>query len=75
MQLIRHAKDARQMFKQAVRRGLVTVNPFAELVTGDQSNPDRAHHVPAADAHLRRIIKLAGLEPWERTFHNLRASC
>jgi integrase len=41
----REVKRARQFFKVAVRRRLITANPFAEVKAGTQANPSRKHYV------------------------------
>jgi integrase len=41
----RTIKRARQFFKAAVRKGLITANPFAECKAGHQSNKSRAFFV------------------------------
>jgi integrase len=41
----REVKRARQFFKIAVRRRLITSNPFADVKAGTQTNPTRKHYV------------------------------
>jgi integrase len=41
----REVKRARQFFKNAVRRRLITANPFADVKAGTQTNPSRKHYV------------------------------
>jgi integrase len=53
---------ARAIFKRAVRWGLVTSNPFAELRAGSQSNPDRAHYVDAES--IRAILEACPDDQW-----------
>jgi len=41
----REVKRARQFFRVALRRKLVSENPFADITTPAQVNPDRQHYV------------------------------
>src|SRR5262249_24161045 len=62
-------------------RQLISENPFAEMKGAQQTNHerkafiDRATVVKLLDATpMMKILKRAGLTPWPRLFHNLRAS-
>ena len=41
----REVTRARQFFKVAVRRRLISANPFADVKAGTQANPNRKHYV------------------------------
>ena len=43
----KRCQNARTIFRRAVRWGLMTTSPFADLRSGPQSNPERAFYVDA----------------------------
>jgi len=52
-------------FAFAKKSRLIPSNPFAELKSGNLANRERDHFI---------MIRRAGLEPWPKLFHNLRAT-
>ena len=48
----REVKRARQFFRVALRRKLLSENPFADIATPAQVNPDRQHYVTLKDTKL-----------------------
>jgi len=80
----RTLKYAKQFFCWGVKRGLASSNPFENLKSGSQSNVARQVFIDretiecvidaAPSAEWRLLIALAGVNPWPRTWHNLRAS-
>lgn len=55
-----------------IREHLLTV--FGQAPEGAMSVIGRYREGANLNPHLRRIIRRAGLTPWDRTWHNLRAS-
>lgn len=53
---------ARQMFRWAIRRGMVRVNPFANLKTGAQVNPARAMFIDRDT--IAKVIDAAPSAEW-----------
>ncbi len=48
----REVKRARQFFRMTLRRKLLSENPFADIATPAQVNPDRQHYVTLKDTKL-----------------------
>jgi integrase len=53
---------AKGVFRKAVRWGLITSNPFADLRAGSQSNPDRAFYVSVET--IRAILAACPDDQW-----------
>lgn len=53
---------ARAIFKRAVRWGLISSSPFADLRAGSQSNPDRAFYV--SNETVRSILEACPDDQW-----------
>lgn len=58
-----YVKKARQMFQDAVDRGLIASNPFLKLKAGSQVNAARNVYVPAAD--VLKVIEACPDVEWK----------
>jgi integrase len=59
-------RRARQFLKVAVRRRLISVNPFADVPCGPQANESRTVYVPIED--IERVIAVCPDNDWRLTF-------
>ena len=59
-------RRARQFLKAAVRRRLITTNPFADVPCGPQANDERIVFVPAET--IERVIAICPDEDWRMIF-------
>ena len=58
----KRVKDAKAVFREAVRWQMIPANPFADLRAGSQTNPDRAFYVPIES--IRSILAACPDEQW-----------
>jgi integrase len=62
----KHAQIAKQFFTAAVRRKLIDANPFADLKSTVQSNPERFHFVTREDA--QKVLDACPDNEWRLIF-------
>lgn len=60
--IAKRIRVAKAVFEKAVKWGLIPTNPFADLRSGSQANPDRAHYVDRSS--IQSILQACPDQQW-----------